>query len=454
MAFTRKNGILHAEDIDLAALAGEVPTPFYCYSAGAIRKRYLDLESALAETGLDVLTAYAMKANSNQAVLSLLGGLGAGVDIVSGGEMQRALAAGIPARKMVFTGVGKTAGELEAALSAGVGLINLESVEEAKLLDTVAARLGMKARVGLRINPDLHRRTGVKLPTNRKIDTGHKQNKFGIDWDYLLESGLAAIQACENLEISGLNIHLGSQIRDMQPFEAIFKVIRDEMIPALRGRGVRLETLDIGGGLGVNYHEPDGAPLDAQAYAALIRQYFGDTGLKLVIEPGRYLVADAGVLLTRVIRVKREADDRPVFVILDAAMNDLGRPAIYGAYHHIEPVAGAGQGTGTWPRVDLCGPVCETADTFLQQDKVHEHYIVREFPAVRDGDCIAIRTAGAYGAVMASEYNSRPRAAEVMVSGQDWAVVGQAGSVHEMLAREHVPDFITSASDREEGCTS
>ncbi|MBY0432331.1 MAG: diaminopimelate decarboxylase, partial [Rhodospirillales bacterium] len=378
---------------------------------------------AFTEIGLDPLIAYAMKANSNMAVVRTLADLGAGADVVSEGEMRLALGAGVPAGRIVFSGVGKTGRELAFALDQGIFQLNVESEEELLALNSVAVAKGVKARIALRVNPD------VDANTHAKITTGRKENKFGIEWTaahrvFKVAAGLPGI------EVAGIAVHIGSQLTELKPFHDSFLRVRD-LVGMLRADGIGIGRIDLGGGLGIPYeHEMPPSPAD---YAATIKETVGGLGCRIVLEPGRLLVGNAGILVTRVVYVKEGATR--TFVIVDAAMNDLVRPAMYDAHHALLPVTEAGPEIGRQP-VDVVGPVCESSDTFARQ---------RLLPPMHPGDLIAVGTAGAYGAVMASTYNARLLVPEVMVNGGDFAVVRRRPTYEEMLALESLPDWLGQA---------
>lgn len=411
------DGTLHVDGVPLTTIADDVGTPVYIYSANAIRERYRALSGALAD--LDVSIHYAVKANSNQAIIRLLGGLGAGADVVSGGELARALAAGVPADQVVFAGVGKTREEIRQALDADIHLFSVESEPEVQVISDVASSMGVTARVALRINPD------VDAKTHAKITTGKAENKFGVEIArasafFELAAKLPGVNAV------GVSMHIGSQLMDLAPYEAAYMRMA-EVARRLMSEGHNLELLDLGGGLGIGYDGGNGPqPAD---YADVVRRTVAPLGLKLAIEPGRWMVGAAGLLLARVIYVKEGSAKR--FVIVDGAMNDLIRPTLYEAHHRIVPVA-EGTGPATRP-ADLVGPICETGD-YLAQD--------RDLPAVDAGDLVALLDAGAYGAVMASTYNSRPLVPEVLVDGDRFAVVRPRESVEDLIARDRVPDWL------------
>ncbi len=414
------SGSLHAEGVDLAKLADAVGTPFYCYSTATLERHYQVLEKAYA--GLDALVCFAVKANSNQAVLATLARLGAGMDVVSEGELRRARAAGVPAVKIIFAGVGKTRDEMAAALKEGILGFNVESEPELRALSEVADRLGLTANVAIRVNPD------VDAKTHAKISTGKSENKFGVPFKDA--PGLyAAARELPGIAATGIHMHIGSQITDLAPFRAAFTLMR-QLVEELRADGHELHHLDLGGGLGVPYRGSNDIPPHPDEYAFLVRETLGDLGLRLVFEPGRMIAANAGVLITRTIFVK-EGDDK-TFTIVDAAMNDLIRPTLYEAYHDIWPVA---EHLGAMAPVfqDVVGPVCETGD-YLAQD--------RALPPFKAGDLMSIMSAGAYGAVMSSTYNSRPLIPEVMVNGDQYAVIRPRVEVEDLIALDRLPAWL------------
>lgn len=418
--FEHRNGRLMAEDVDVAALAEAVGTPFYCYSSATIERHFTVFRDAVAGTGnADPLVAYAVKANSNQAVIATLARLGAGADVVSLGEMKRALAAGVPAERIVFSGVGKTAEEMEAAIRAGVYQINLESLPEAETLSEVAASMGRTVPVAFRVNPD------VDAGTHAKISTGKAENKFGIPIDTAREA-FARTDALPGIEPVGVALHIGSQLTDLAPLERAFTRL-GELIADLRAAGFTVSRADLGGGLGVPYaaHTP-GPPLP-EAYGAMVARVTAGWDVRLTFEPGRVIVGNAGVLVSRVIRVKSGATTD--FVIIDAAMNDLLRPSLYDAWHDIDSV----EQKPDRMTATVVGPVCETGDTFAEG---------REIPAVGAGDLVVFRTAGAYGAAMASTYNSRLLTPEVLVKGDKWALVRPRSTIEDLIAQDRVPNWI------------
>ena len=422
--FAYRNGVLHAEGVSVPRIADAVGTPFYVYSAASLRSRY----QAFAEAFAAVLTpgrpliCFAVKANSNLAVLRLLAGLGAGADVVSEGELRRALAAGIPPTRILFSGVGKTRDELEAALSAGVRQINIESVPELRRLSAVAQARSQTAPVAIRVNPD------VDALTHAKIATGKKENKFGIDIDDAVEAYRLAV-ALPGIEPVGIAVHIGSQLLDLAPFRRAFGRVA-ELVLELRGAGFAVTRLDLGGGLGIRYRAE--TPPEPHAYAALVREIFGTLGVDLAFEPGRALCGPSGLLVSRVVYVKDGATKR--FVILDAAMNDLIRPALYDAWHDIVPVRLPPPGAVLTP-ADVVGPVCETGDTFAAG---------RDLPPLAEDDLVALTDAGAYGAVMSSTYNSRLLVPEVLVSDDRFAVVRKRPSFEAMLGMDVVPEWLAA----------
>jgi diaminopimelate decarboxylase len=415
--FQYRGDRLYAEDVDIAALADKVGTPFYVYSAATLRRHVRVMREAFS--GIDTLVAYAMKANSNQAVLKLMAGEGAGADVVSGGELERAVAAGIPPSRIVFSGVGKTFAEMRRALELGIRCFNLESEPELERLSDVAVSMGVTAPVSVRINPD------VDAGTHAKISTGKAENKFGIPYARAREV-YARIAALPGVRAMGVDMHIGSQITNMAPFDNAFALLA-ELVRDLRAAGHDIRHVDVGGGLGIPYHLDEAAPPDPMAYAAVVKKHVAPLGVSLVLEPGRLIVGNAGILVTRVEYVKQGAK---TFVIVDAAMNDLIRPTLYEAHHDLQPVVHS-----NLPRItaDIVGPVCETGD-FIAQD--------REIEGVREGDLIAVMSAGAYGAVMASTYNSRPLVPEVLVDGARWHVIRPRKSIADLIALDSVPDWV------------
>jgi diaminopimelate decarboxylase len=420
--FGYRGGVLHAEDVSLPDIAHEVGTPFYCYSTATLERHYQVLQQAF--TGLDPLICYAIKANSNQAVIATLARLGAGMDVVSEGELRRARAAGVPADRIIFAGVGKTREEMAYALAEGIRGFNVESEPELDALSEIAAGLGRTARIAVRINPD------VDAKTHAKISTGKAENKFGIPYGDAPRLYAKAAKL-PGLQVAGVHMHIGSQITDLKPFRDAFTLMR-ELVSELRRAGHAIEHLDMGGGLGVPYLSGNDIPPSPQAYADVVRETVGDLGLEIALEPGRMIVANAGVLVSRVIYAKPGSDK--TFTIVDAAMNDLIRPTLYEAEHEIWPVSeDAGRAA---PIVqDVVGPVCETGDYLA---------LNRSLPPLASGDLIAFMTAGAYGAAMSSTYNSRLLVPEVLVKGSDYAVVRPRPSFDDLIALDRMPEWLTT----------
>ena len=418
--FEYKDGVLCAEEVPLDRLADAVGTPFYCYSTATLERHFKVFSGALPKGSL---VAFAVKANDNLAVLKTLGRLGAGADVVSGGELAKALAAGIPAGKIVFSGVGKTPAEMRAGLEAGIYQFNVESEPELAALDAVAHSLGKRAPVTLRINPDVDART------HAKINTGTAETKFGIPFAHAREA-YAHAAALKNIEIVGVDVHIGSQITDLEPFELAFRRI-GELVATLRADGHAITRLDLGGGLGVPDERDNNPPPDPTAYGAMVTRVTKDFGCTLSFEPGRLIAANAGVLVSRVIYVKR--GDAKTFLIIDAGMNDLIRPAMYDAFHEIVPVREPATGAPR-PRYDVVGPVCETSDLFAAD---------RPLPELKSGDLVAILSAGAYGAVMAGDYNARPRVPEVLVHGGQWGIVRPRETYADLIAKDRIPDWLS-----------
>lgn len=421
--FTYKNGIMHAEDVSLAEIAEAVGTPFYCYSTATLERHYRVLREAFV--GQDALICFAVKANSNQAVLATMARLGAGMDVVSEGELRRARKAGVQADKIIFAGVGKTREEMAYALAEGILGFNVESEPELRALSEVASTIGMTARVALRVNPD------VDAKTHAKISTGKSENKFGIPYNDAAKL-YAEARALPGIAATGIHMHIGSQITDLAPFRAAFRLMRD-LVLELRATGHELEHLDLGGGLGVPYRHPTDEPPHPDLYAAVIKETLGGLGLKIILEPGRMIVGNAGVLVTRVVFVK-EGVDR-TFTIVDGAMNDLIRPTLYEAHHDILPVSEALLSTPPVQQ-DIVGPVCETGD-YLALD--------RNLPPFRSSDLLAVMTAGAYGAVMSSTYNSRRLVPEVLVQGEEFAVVRPRQDYEDLIGLDRLPPWLRDA---------
>jgi len=416
--FSYRGGVLNAESVPLPRIAEAVGTPVYVYSSAVLAERYERFRRALS--GLDATICYALKANDTLAVVRTLADLGAGADVVSEGELAIARAAGVPAQKTVFAGVGKSRAEMEAGIGAGILQFNVESLPELEALDQVARAMGRKAPVALRINPDVDART------HAKITTGKSENKFGVPIDEAMEAAQRAV-ACAGIDLVGLAVHIGSQLTDIEPFRAAFAKMVD-LAMAVRAAGMPLKRLDLGGGLGLSYAGE--APPTPEAYAAMVKEVTRPLGLPLLFEPGRHLVGEAGMLLTRVLYVKAGRSRR--FVIVDAGMNDLIRPTLYDAHHAMLPVAEPGE-EDHLERVDVVGPICESGDVFAEQ---------RPLPPVSSGALLAIGTAGAYGSVMASYYNARPPAAEVMVKGDRFAVIRPRATIEEMIGRDRLPEWL------------
>jgi diaminopimelate decarboxylase len=417
--FAYRDGVLHAEDVSLAHLAAEVGTPFYCYSTATLERHYRVLQQAFGD--LDPLICYAIKANSNQAVIATLARLGAGMDVVSEGELRRARAAGVPADRIIFAGVGKTREEMAYALNEGIHGFNVESEPELEALSEVAASLGRIARIALRVNPD------VDAKTHAKISTGKAENKFGIPFQDAPRLYDRA-RDLPGIEVAGIHMHIGSQITDLQPFRDAFTLMR-ELVGTLRAAGHQLQHLDLGGGLGVPYRTGNDIPPSPQAYAGVVRETLGGLGLKIALEPGRMIVANAGVLVSRVTYVKHGGK---VFTIVDAAMNDLIRPTLYEAEHEIWPVSEAVAQRA--PSVqDIVGPVCETGDYLA---------LGRKLPQLQADDLIAFMSAGAYGATMSSTYNTRLLVPEVLVKGGSYATVRPRPSYDDLIALDRVPHWL------------
>ena len=420
--FLYRDGVLHAEDVPLAEIAEAVGTPAYVYSAATLLRHYRLFDEAL-DWGPH-LVCYAVKAASNLAILKLLGDAGAGMDVVSEGEYRRARAAGVPGDRIVFSGVGKTRGEMRHVLENGIRQINLESEPEMRALSEVAAAMGLEVPVTVRVNPDVDART------HEKIATGKAETKFGIPIARARET-YAEIARLPGLRAVGIDVHIGSQLTDLAPFREAYAKVAD-LTHVLRAEGHAIARLDLGGGLGIPYARSNLAPPVPAEYGEVIRETVGHLGCEIEIEPGRLIAGNAGVLLASVIYAK-SGEDRD-FLILDAAMNDLIRPAMYGAHHDIVPLAEPAPGIET-VAYDVVGPVCETGDTFTK---------ARQLPPMAAGDTLAFRSAGAYGAVMASEYNSRPLVPEVLVQGAEWAVVRPRPTYDEMLHREAIPEWLSA----------
>lgn len=417
--FSYRDGRLFAEDVPVETLAREVGTPFYVYSTATLERHYQVFTDAFGD--LPVLVCYALKANSNQAVMETLARLGSGADVVSGGELQRALRAGVPASKIMFSGVGKTRAEMEEALAAGILCFNVESEPELERLSGVATAMGKDAPVSLRINPD------VDAKTHAKITTGLSENKFGIPWArardaYARAAGLPGIQ------VIGIDMHIGSQITDLDPFDQAFGKLGG-LIETLRGDGHTIHHVDLGGGLGIPYTDDNDPPPHPDDYAKVVKKHVDQLDCEIIFEPGRLIAGNAGILVTKVEYVKPA--EGKTFVIIDAAMNDLIRPTLYDAHHTIRPVAEPATDE-LWPVVDLVGPVCETGD-YIAKD--------RSFPPVKENDLIAIFSAGAYGAVQSGTYNTRLLVPEVMVKGDQFHVVRPRTTMDELIGLDSRPDW-------------
>lgn len=418
--FLYRDGQLMAEDVPVAQIAAQVGTPFYAYSSATLLRHLKLFDDALA--GMDHLVCFAMKSCSNLAVLKLLGDAGAGMDVVSGGEYLRAKAAGVSGDKIVFSGIGKTREEMTLALQGGIRQFNVESEPEMRVLSEVATSLGKIAPITVRVNPD------VDAKTHAKISTGKKEDKFGIPISRARDV-YAMAASLSGIKVIGIDVHIGSQLTELEPFRAAYRKVA-ELTEQLRSDGHEISRLDLGGGLGIPYARDNNAPPLPMEYGALIKEEVGHLGCEIEIEPGRLISGNAGILVAQVIYVK-PGEDRQ-FLILDAAMNDLIRPAMYEAYHDIipvmEPEAGRDQ-----TAYDIVGPVCESGDTFAKQ---------RMMPNLADGELVAFRSAGAYGAVMSSEYNSRPLIPEVLVQGDQFAVIRPRPTFDEMINRDTIPEWL------------
>lgn len=418
--FEYRDGALHAEAVNLVALAESVGTPFYCYASATIERHYKVFASAFAD--VDALVCYALKANSNQAVLTTLAKLGAGADVVSEGELRRALAAGIAPDRIMFSGIGKSAGELALAVDTGVLCVNVESEPELDLLAAIAAGKDRTAKISVRVNPDVDPRT------HAKIATGKAENKFGIPIGRAREVYAHAARL-KGVRVTGVDMHIGSQITELDPFGDAFSLLSD-FVRTLRADGHTISHVDLGGGLGIPYREDNEPPPDPQAYAAVVKRATRDLGCKLIFEPGRLIVGNAGVLVTRVLYVKQ--GETKTFVIVDAAMNDLIRPTLYDAHHEIWPVRQPLVGA---PRIvaDVVGPVCESGDFFA---------LARDMAAAKAGDLLAVMSAGAYGAVQAGTYNTRALVPEVLVKADEWALVRPRMGIQDLIALDRLPAWL------------
>jgi diaminopimelate decarboxylase len=418
--FAYRDGILHAEAVNLAALADKVGTPFYCYSTATLERHYKVFAGAFAD--VPSLVCYAMKANSNQAVLKTLAKLGCGADVVSGGELKRALAAGIPSGKIMFSGIGKSAQELALAIDENILCINVESEPELDLLSAVAAAKGRAAPVSIRVNPDVDART------HAKIATGKAENKFGIPLSRAREIYAHAAKL-PGIKVTGVDMHIGSQITELDPFGNAFTLLA-EFVRELRADGHTISHVDLGGGLGIPYRDDNEPPPDPAAYAEVVKRATRDLDCTLIFEPGRLIVGNAGVLVTRVQYVKR--GEAKTFVVVDAGMNDLIRPTLYEAHHEIWPVKEA-SAAAKRQVADVVGPVCESGDFLALQ---------RDMPTAKSGDLLAVMSAGAYGAVQAGTYNTRPLVPEVLVRGQEWALIRPRLEADALIALDRLPAWL------------
>jgi diaminopimelate decarboxylase len=434
--FTYKNGILHAEKVSIPTIAQQVGTPFYCYSNATLQRHYNVFMDSFEGSGLKVNLCFAVKANSNLAVIKTLANLGAGGDAVSEGEIRRCLAAGIKGNKIVFSGIGKTVNELKFALENNVMQINIESEPELHALNEVAISMGIRANIAFRVNPD------VDAGSHDKISTGRKHDKFGIEWERVRGIYNLASQM-KGIKVQGVATHIGSQLTNLEPFSKAFAKVRG-LVQDLRADGINITHLDLGGGLGIPYKDAE-IPSPAE-YARTVLAEVRDLGCELTFEPGRLICGNAGILVSEVIYIKESSTRK--FLIIDAAMNDLVRPTLYDAYHEIIPVgarspefaaqdashdSAAGPFTGNSETYDIVGPICETGDVFAKQ---------RQMPEFQAGDLLAIRSAGAYGAVMSSEYNTRLLIPEIMVNGEQIAIIRQRGNYEEILARDKIPNWL------------
>jgi len=417
--FSYSGGVLHAEAVDLNMLAEKVGTPFYCYSTATLERHYRVFAEPFPE---GTLVAYSVKANGNIAVLKTLARLGAGADVVSGGELKKALHAGIPANRIVFSGVGKSKAEMKLGLEAGIYQFNVESEPELQALNEVATVMGATAPITIRVNPDVDART------HAKITTGTAETKFGIPWSRA-RGAYALAATLKGIQVVGIDVHIGSQIVDLEPFETAFgKVV--ELAAQLRADGHTIARLDLGGGLGVPYVENNEPPPDPSAYGRMATRVTRELDCQLILEPGRLIAANAGILVTRVLYIKQ--GEQKTFAIVDAGMNDLIRPALYDSHHEIVRINEPSR-DGARQRYDVVGPVCETSDIFAAG---------RDLPELKAGDLVAILTAGAYGAVMSSAYNARPPAPEVLVKDQLWSVVRPRTDDDALLQSERIPDWL------------
>lgn len=418
--FLYRDGALYAEDVPVAEIAAAVGTPFYCYSTATLTRHFRLFDEALE--GTEHLVCYAMKAASNQAILRTLADLGAGMDVVSGGEYARARAAGVPGERIVFSGVGKTRDEMRAALEGGIRQFNVESEPELQALSEVALSLGVIAPITVRVNPD------VDAKTHEKISTGKAENKFGIPIGRA-RAVYAHAASLPGIKVVGIDVHIGSQLTDLEPYRAAYRKVA-ELTEALRADGHEISRLDLGGGLGIPYTRDNTAPPLPVEYGQMVKEELAHLGCEIEIEPGRLIAGNAGIMVSRVIYVK-SGQDRD-FLILDGAMNDLIRPAMYDAHHDIVPVNEPAPATE--PQLyDVVGPVCESGDTFARR---------RALPPLAEGDLVAFRSAGAYGAVMSSEYNTRPLIPEVLVKGDQFAVIRRRPTFDEIINRDTIPEWL------------
>jgi len=418
--FDFKDGEMFAEDVALREIAQEVGTPCYVYSTATFERHYRVFAESFE--GIDALVAYSVKANSNIGILATLAKMGAGADVVSGGELTRALTAGIPAEKIVFSGVGKTADEMRMALTADIRIFNVESLPELYVLNGIASEMGVTAPIAFRVNPD------VSAGGHEKISTGKKENKFGIAWSQA-EHAYAEAAKLDNIKIIGVDVHIGSQIDDLAPFEAAISKVGG-LITRLRAAGHIIKSFDIGGGLGIPYGDNAITPPPPDLYGAMVKRLTADMDVEMIFEPGRMISGNAGILLSKVLYVKQGEDRK--FLIVDAAMNDLLRPALYDAYHEIEPVKVPGN---AYEEVtyDVVGPICESGDTFTKS---------RDLPEMKAGELLVMHSAGAYGAAQASQYNTRPLVPEVLVKGDKYEIIRQRPTVEEILNHERLPSWL------------
>ena len=420
--FTYRDGVLHAEDVSLPVIAAEAGTPFYCYAAATLERHYRVFKEAFA--GLDTLICYAMKANSNQSVIRTFVEAGAGLDVVSEGELRRALAAGCEPEKIVFAGVGKTAREIALAIDIGILCFNVESEPELRLISEIASAKGRTANIAIRVNPDVDART------HAKITTGKAENKFGIPYDRARRVYADAARL-PGIRIVGVDMHIGSQITDLAPYQAAYERLAD-LARALREDGHTIDHVDAGGGLGIPYRLDDPPPPEPAAYGEVVRRKLGNLGARILFEPGRVFVGNAGILVTRVLYVKHGA--AKTFVVVDAAMNDLIRPTLYEAHHDIRPVREPS--TTETMVADVVGGICETGDYFA---------LDRRLPRLAAGDLVAIMTAGAYGATEASNYNTRPLLPEIMVKGAEWATVRPRQTYDDLIGQDRLAPWLAKA---------